>query len=273
MKIRYTPLNEAAEIIQERKNNEEIQDKLIQLIGNSEPGGAYDLNQPEPVAVYAEYVARPTIADVDFARTALIGGLEPWWSTYTQDNFTTTNKKKVDMLRPPLVLPTGQQTRSWIVDAETRGKNNRGIGTYQTMYPALSVEEYWKRLRRLVLPRYVLGNYVENVTDVSQFYSEQANNRGVTGKSKAGAYYPSVMGMYAARAVLFVDFDKYPEFLPTAQAGYESAVQALGVEPVLVQFSSTNTLPALCNDNRELESRQTDLTFLTEMQMNEFKTA
>lgn len=259
MKIRYTPLDEAAEIIAERKSNEEIQCKLGQLTRGYEPGGAFNKLSSDIAGVYAEYVARSTVADIAFAKLAITGKLTPWWATYTKDIFTTVNAKKTDMLRPPLVLPKGQSTRSWIVESSVR-QQPYGIGEFPTIYDGLTVSQFWDTLRRPVLSQYELESSAANTIDLSEAYEFWSMN--IKGK-KSDSYYPAIMGLYASRAVLFVDYDRFESFLPTAEQGYEETARTLGVEPVIVKFNPEKTeMDAIDGSGRLINQRQTDLSWV-----------
>ncbi len=266
MKIRYTPPDEAAEIILERKTNESLQVQLTNLTGGNEPQGCFAIDYEFPPAVYAEYIARPTVADIAFAKESLAAGLTPWWATYEQDVFTTTNVKKTDMLRPPLSMSKGQDTRSWIVNVQDRQRRNTGIGACPTNINDYTVTEYWQALRRLVLPTVGLGAYLNNVVDLSESYARWSDSGGTDKKSRA--YYPAIMGMYTARAVLFVDYDRFPDFLPIATAGYEAATDALGLEPVIVKYNPEQVeARSLDGNGRLIGQRQTDLTRFTTAQL------
>lgn len=262
--IRYTPLDEVAETIQERRDNEALQAKLAQMLGDDIPAGPFAEDVDGLPAVYAEYLARLTVKDWLFARAALGCGLEPWWVTYERDTFTDVNKKKASMRRPKLAFAKGQQTKAWIVpEAERKGGE---MGATPTVFDEVeTVAEYWRRLRMLVISQNPdLLTVENNVYDISEWYWRQAAS--VQGINKAPSYYPKLMGLYASRAVLFRDFGAAnPVFRPIAEAGYRAAAEALGVEPVIVKFRPPRT--ALSGEGREISTDQTDLTFLNAEQI------
>ncbi len=265
--LKYTPLDEAAETIRERWQDETLQARLATFLGDEIPDGPFESSNS---AIFAEYIARPTGKDLCFAYDAIAAGLVPWWLTYTQDRFVTTNPKKVGMLRPQLAMPKGQNTRSWVVPA---GSRSGRIGLCPTIFEDMpTIVDFWDELRRFIMPRNGLGDRMGNVRDISHWYRNQAFRRGATNEqSLAGYYYPAIMGLYATRAVLFSDFDKYPDFKASiAMPAFTAAAEALGVEPVVVQWQSPGTVPAL-DGSREINSDQTDLTWLSDEQVKVFR--
>ena len=259
--IRYTPLDETAETVKERQANEALQAKLVESLGNKLPQGPFEAWDQLPSAVLAEYVARPTGRDLMFAQDAIEAGLVPWWLTYKQDRFTTTNAKKVGMLRPPLAMPKGQDTRRWIVPEESRGG---AIGDRPTIYASIdTVSDYWRYLRMSVMPTVGLAAAVDNVLDISAWYRLQAFRSGAADeRSLASYYYPAIMGLYATRAALFLDFESYPEFKSSvAVPAFEAAATMLGADPVVVRWQPPKKLLAQ-DKSREINYDQTDLTWL-----------
>ena len=265
MKLRYTPIDEVQGILNERKNNEELQQKLRLITFDIEPGGPYECSDEEASLVFAEYVARPTNRDIDFALRAVKNGLSPTWATYRTDKFTTTNKKKVGMLRPPLAFPNGQNTRQWIVEAQDRQAPNIEIGNVKTRFNSrLTVSEYWQELRKLVLPRWGLDQSIDSVVDLSDAYRRWATMNGENGDSIAKGYYGAIMGMYAGRTALYADFDSYPEFkTKVAQPAYEAVADITGFEPVIVKPAEVDPNLLEKDNSRRLDVDQTDLTFLS----------
>ena len=253
-KIIYTPLDEVADTLKARKNDEELQDRLLTLIGNDPLPNAFSADN---AAVFAEYIARPTGDDLTFASQAMQTGLQPWWVTYETDAFTNANAKKVSMWRPPLALPKGQDIRQWIVAADDRTAT---IGEASTKFGG-NVVEYWRDLRQAVFNQQVIPEIESNVCDIGEWYKRQAAARGEMGKSIASAYYPAVMGLYAAKAALFCNFDNYPEFYPIALEGFKQASATLGVRPIIVAFESGQPRESV-DGRRLLDAKQTDLTWL-----------
>lgn len=273
MKLQYTPLDEARDIIKTRQADEDLQERLTTLTYGLEPGQGYSLGS-EPALIYAEYVARPTVRDEVFALTALDANLRPVWATYRADTFTTTNKKKVSMWRPPLALPKGQNTRQWIVDrGEVGSQFSTGIGTVQTKYEGVqTVTDYWQQLRATVFladPNLPLGNYIDSVTDLSDTYREWATANGEQGNSIAAGYYPAIMGMYATRAALYADFESYQAFKQSvAEPAYIRAAEILGVEPVIVRPEPVGLVQESRVTGNPVGIDQTDLTFLEPEQVD-----
>lgn len=255
-KIIYTPIGEAAEIIAERRADEALQARLESLIGNSP---LPDVFTREKSAILAEYVARPTGTDLSFAEQAAQAGLQPGWLSYTGDIFTNANAKKVDMWRPRLALPKGQDMRSWIVaPAERTAK----IGEAPTVFDNnMNVAKYWAGLRKAEFSRYGISPLEDAVSDATTWYRQQAERRGEVGSSIAAGYYPAVMGVYATKAVLFCDFDKYPDFYPIALEAYTTAADTLGVNPVIVAFDGSTPRES-ADGRRLLQASQTDLTWI-----------
>ena len=282
MKIEYTPIDEVAETLLKRRSNKKLQAKFREFVGGVPLSGCFEKDYLIPPAVYAEYIARPTVADIEFAKQATEARLEPWWATYLSDTFTTTNPKKTDMFRPPLALPKGQSTRSWVVNQKDRNVqeslNTRGIGEFPTIYPDLTITQYWQKLREQVLPKYGFTS-IGNVVDMSDVYAEWQGDDPDT-KKGSEKYYPKLMGLYACRAALFVDYDRFPSFKPIAEAGYEAATNTLGVEPIIVKYNPENIKyqalgqvldqeldQELGGSKRILDYRQTDLTWMSDEQV------
>lgn len=273
MKLRYTPIDEVAGLLEERLQNEQLQDELFKLTYGSEPGGAYSLDSG-PSLVLAEYVARPTVRDIALAKTAIEFGLSAAWASYRGDSFTTTNKKKVGMLRPPLALPNGQNTRQWIVNPEDRQSPNVEIGNVQTKYDCnQTVADYWQSLRGLLFPKWDLKGCENSVIDLTDAYRFWAQRNGETGKSIAKGYYPAIMAMYATRAALFAGFDPYSDFAnKVTQPAYEYVYETLKVEPIIVRAPDTEALIVDESTGRRVEPDQTDLTFLSPSEVIQLQT-
>ena len=91
----YTPKEAAIEIIQERKQNLELKERVAAFLGKSLPDDCFDLQQP--IGFLARYVPRATGEDRIFADEAQDAGLTPYWASYTGDRFTTRNPEKVEL--------------------------------------------------------------------------------------------------------------------------------------------------------------------------------
>ncbi len=259
--IRYTPLDEAAEVIAERRDNEELQAKLAQFLGGDIPDGPFADDAQEPRAVLAEYIARPTVRDITFAQTALKAEFNPWWLTYEQDFAGDQNIKKVGIISPKFALASNMDlARQWLVPWGQRYGPLNGCSTIFSELP--DVSRYWAAMRKAIMPRYDLGTCIDNVYDISEWYKRQAErSAGESSPKLATRYYPAIMGMYAARAALFMNFEAYGDFKPIAASGFEQAADVLGVDPVVVHWSPPATIRSL-DGKRDVRYDQTDATFL-----------
>ncbi len=178
------------------------------------------------------------------------------------------------MLRPPLALPNGQNTRQWIVNPEARQTPNVEVGNVQTKFdPNQTVAEYWQSLRELVLPRLDLTSCVNSVTDLTASYRFWAAKNGESGQSIAKGYYPAIMAMYTTRTALYADFDPYSDFaIKVTQPAYEYVFETFKVEPIIVRAPETEALIVDESTWRRVEPGQTDLTFLSPSEVIQLQT-
>lgn len=221
----------AAEIIGNRRADDKLQQKLKLLIGNEPPEGpfaeSYDDGLP---GIRAEYLARPTRGDLEFLDLAIELGFDPWTVTYEQDSFVSSNEKKSTMARPRLALPKDQMMKLKTPSLD----EGRPIGDLYGGF-GVTLSTLWQGMRKYVFERNNLDVYIPNVYDISVWYQKQASLNGweKPSQSKAKYYYKSLLGLYAARAVLFTEFSggfNYPG------AAVEAVSEELGVEPVIVQW-------------------------------------
>lgn len=259
--IRYTPLDEAAEIIADRRNNEELQQKLAEYLGCLVPAGPFDLALPKPAAILAEHIAQPTARDAGFATTAMANRLAPWWLSYENDQFLSSNQKKVGALRPALALPNKNNlAKEWLVLPPDRPGP---IGSRPTVLNQLpTVSDYWRMMRQVVFPRLGLDNAINSVLDISDWYRVQARRFAESEAQKlAVGYYPAILGLYATRAVLFSGGSN-PQFRSQVFCpAFERVATELGVDPVIVKFDACGGMDSI-DGKRRIAPNQTDVTFL-----------
>lgn len=259
MSIEYTPLEKAAEIIGNRRSDAALQKKLMDLVLKEFREGPFSADYQGLPAVRAEYLARPTAGDLDYIESGQSAGLSPWTATYVADEYAKgTNPKKANMYRPRLILPKGQSAKLKVVNENMRAGEER-LGCMPTFF-GISLSEWWLKLRAYKLREEGKSEVVDMVFDLSEWYDGQAKQAGFNGSatSKAAYYYPALMGMYAARAVLFCDFDAYPSF-KYASSGFKAAQENFGVNPVIVKWSPYRLYPAKEN-GRATEEFSVDLS-------------
>ncbi len=125
--MRYISARDAITQLRLRQEDGDLAARVLELLGGRLPAGFPD--DRVPTAMLARYVPRATGEDLAFATSAAAAGMRPYWASYVSDRFTTRNPEKVDTLRPPVRLPKGQRTRSWIVPPSER---NAGVGLART---------------------------------------------------------------------------------------------------------------------------------------------
>lgn len=258
MSIEYTSLEAAAEIIGNRRADDALQRRLRDFLGGELADGPYaDSTTSSLPAVRAEYLARPTAGDLDFLQTARELGFDPWTVTYEGDAYLASNEKKANMYRPRLALPRGQMARLKIVrNGQWEGYP---IGDIPTTY-GIPLGEWWRALRAYKLERTGLASLQDNVYDIGDWYKSQALDNGAKqgDSSIAGAYYPRLMGLYAARAALFTCFPL--DFTRIAVPAFEQVSEALGVSPVVVRWLPDSSYPAQELGVRMVKECEVDLS-------------
>lgn len=273
MEIRYTPLEQAAEIMGNRRADTRLQARVRDFLGEDVAEGPFSGFEGQAPAVRAEYVARPTLGDLDFMRTAVRAGLQPWTVTKEGERYTSTNEKKANMLRPCIALPKGQVVRQRITEgSSTRPQSFEGFAF--DAIPTVSggsLTDWWGDVRRYVLAREDLAGCMDLTYDISGWYyrqsarsdgsldapsagslysqRENAIGASIASMSEAARYYTPLMGLYAGRAALFCDYSQFPTFR-YAEPAFEAAAEALGVDPIIVAWRPQEEYPRLESPDR-----------------------
>ncbi len=255
--INYVSADDAAEIMGNRRVDASLQKELKNYLADQLVAGAFALDGDVVPSVRAEYLARPTVGDLDYASRSNELGLRPWTVTYAKDEFTTSNAKKSNMACPRIALPKGQIVKQKI----TTAKQAPEIGSIVTNY-GVTLQKYWQSLCDVVAARNQATD--SNVFDISNWYLEQALENGWRTGSKAAYYYPRLMCLYAARAVLFCDFDAFPDFTP-ARLGFWATKEALGVEPLVIKWKPRDEYPAIGDDKYRVPEFAVDLSDITDL--------
>lgn len=257
--LKYFEPDKAQEVIGNRRVDDKLSARLRDMTGDELPDGPFgELPCGSVPAVRAEYLARPTVGDMDYLKTAREAGFEPWTLTYEMDQYLDSNPKKANMCRPRLALPKGQLVKLRVNPAPKR-LNGAPIGMIPTEF-GVNLGDWWLALRRYELSNNGQAGDIDNVSDISQWYSAQAAKNGWNGRdpSRASYYYPSLMGLYATRAVLFCDFDAFPNFTYAADASTR-VEEELGVEPVIVKWRTDSRYPSKADETRSLDEASVDL--------------
>ena len=235
----YTPPEAAAEILQERLQDEALKMRVGEYLGGIFPFDTTE--QQKPIAILARYVPRATSEDKIFAERALDAGLEPYWASYRSDRFTTRNPEKVETVRPPIAWAKGQKTRSWIVAPE---KRYGGVGNLETIYGNTSYD-YQQNMRKIVLPRLDSEQLVSNTFDMGGWYRLQAERFGYSGGNSAPYYYVATMALTTTFCALYEDFDGGPNASNGDLEDFKSSVvcpaferveRDLGLRPIIVKL-------------------------------------
>jgi len=262
MKDIYTPIEIAAELLEENRQNTENRERVAQYLGNILPSNCLELEQP--VAILARYVSRATAEDIIFADISQDAGFVPYWSTYKSDKFTTRNPEKVETIRPPIKWAKGQRTRSWVVEQD---KRMGGVGELDTIFDCSS-SAFQQGIRELVFSRRGMTGLVKNQFDMAEWYKFQAQRFGYNCGNLAPYYYPATMALATTFCALFEDFDGGPNANNGDLSVFKNNVvypaiakvrKELGLKPVIVR------LPFQPGMN------ETDLTFLDSYQMEQFR--
>lgn len=262
MKDIYTPQEAALEVIESRRQDPDVRERVAEYLGNLLPAHCFE--QERPVAILARYVPRATGEDRIFAEQAEEAGFVPYWASYIADRFTIRNPEKVETIRPPIRWQKGQKTRSWIVASE---KRNGGIGELETMFGYTSAE-YQQAIRRLVMQRDGVAELVDNTFDMGDWYKAQAPRFGYTGGNLAPYYYPATMALATTFGVLYEDFDGGPNAGNGDLAAFMGQVvypaidkveRDLGLSPVIVRLPYRERM------------NETELSFLDADQAEQFK--
>ncbi len=262
MKDIYTPPEKALELLENRRQNSQLQSRVAEYLGNLLPTSIFEGEQP--VAFLARYVPRATGEDRLFAEVAQEAGFVPYWASYVSDRFTTRNPEKVETVRPPLLWPKGQKTRGWVVEVD---KRQGGIGELDTIY-GYSSSDYQQGIRQLVFGNDGLDELTDNAFDMGKWYKAQASRFGYIQGNLAPFYYPAAMALATTYGVLYEDFEGGPNASSGDLAKFRNEVvypsidkvqKDLGLRPVIVQ------LPFYQGMN------VTDLSFLDKDEVEQFK--
>lgn len=258
--IQYTSPVTARELIGNRRADTRLQNKLAKFVGGNLAGGPFVDTDGNVPAVFAEYLARPTVDNLDFLSTASDLGFEPWTITYRDDDFNTSNQKKASMARPKIALndPGCKEIKPTILQ---NPQTSAQIGNLATKY-GVNLGDFWEALRAYQLGKNPkLAAATKNVWDIGDWYKQQAKKRGWRNEyeSKASYYYPPLMGLYAVSAALFVDYSRFPTFR-YAEPAFEAARESLGVEPIIVRWAPQDSYPTAADPQRLIGKFTLDLT-------------
>lgn len=235
----YTSKEAAADILEQRRNDPVLRERVSQYLGQRVPAACFSGN--ESVAFLARYVPRATDEDRLFADETREAGLVPYWASYMTDKYTTRNPEKVETIRPPIRWTKGQKTRQWIVDAENRSGN---IGQLQTRF-GYSSAEYQESLRSIVFDRDGNSDLADNTFDMTDWYRFQAPRFGYKDGNLAPYYYPAIMALATTYGALYEDFDGGPNagngdlarFMQTVvYPSIDKVSDELGVDPIIVRL-------------------------------------
>jgi hypothetical protein len=232
-----------------------IRDRVLDYLGRELPIDI--LSGPKPVAILANYVARGTREDRLFAGQAEADGLVPYWATYLDDAYTTTNPQKVDTIRPPILWPKSQRTRGWVVKPEDR---NGPIGNLNTIF-AMTSSEYQSSLREIRLAKDERTDLLDNTFDMSEWYRVQAKRFGHREGERLAPYYVAARFALITLCAYYHNYDGTDTrfmrevFYPN----YYKVKRELGLKPVIVNMPY---LPGL---------NETDLSFLDNDQAEKVK--
>lgn len=262
MKDIYTPAEAAADILQERKQDKALQERVSEYLGGILPED-FPTYFKAP-AILARYVPRATGEDRMYAELADQAGFAPFWASYLADRFTTRNPEKVETVRPPIQWQKGQKTRSWVVEPE---KRSGGVGQLETTF-GYSSADYQKGIRDLVFAQDGIPEEASYSFDMAEWYKLQAPRFGYIEGNLAPYYYPAMMGLVSMFGVLFEDFDGGPNANNGDLAKFREAVvypaiekveQELGLKPLIVRLPFQEGM------------NETDLTFLDKDEAEQFK--
>lgn len=256
MGLIYTSPETALSTAIQRIEDDKLQRRIDEYLGGLWPPGFS--GETDPAAVFAPYLAKGSMIEVDFLKSAIKSGYAPVVATYHDTEYVTANPGIVDCYRPPLILTKGQRTRQWIVPAECR----MGLlGEAQTIFDDLDITSYWQGIRRAVLERQKI-NGAGRIVDFGSWYHLQAIRFGWSGqRQKSPFYYMASMALYTSgRAVLF---DTPPTRFASdvMQPAFDEASEKLGAEPLIANV--------LTPDTRDW----TDLSFLTDDQIAQYRSS
>ncbi len=244
MSLEYITPEQAFDVAQERIEDREIQERVMEFFGASLPPGFEGQNRP--LAVFAPYLAKGTEREVEFLAKASKAGFATMIATYKDSQYVTSNSGIVDCYRAPLKLPKRQEVRKWVVPTEER---DGAVGDAKTVYPELDITDYWMGIRKAVLRNIERESPDSLIVDFGGWYRLQAERFGWTPlvPNKAPFYYLASMALYASgRAVLFAP----PPSGFTSEVSRPAAAEVqekLGVYPLV-----TNVLSAQKRDWADL---------------------
>lgn len=235
----YTPPQVASAILAERQTDERLVEKAKRFLGGNLP--STELQIGRKIAFLARYVPRATAEDLLFAKVAEDDGFEAYWASYLDDRYTERNPEKVATVRPTLLLPKGQRTRSWVVE---RAQRCGGVGRLQTRF-GYSAEAYQQGLREVIFGSRAASNLVMNTFDMGSWYRQQAERFGYEQGNLAPYYYPALMALTTVFGVLYEDFNGGPNAgngdlarftREVVTPAYDRVRDVLGVTPLVVQM-------------------------------------
>lgn len=249
--IVYFDPDTAKEVMGNRLTDTKLQQRTAKYLGGDLPDGAYAPGTDQVNSVRAEYLWRPTAGDMDYLRQASAAGFEAWTVSYQKDRYIKANAKKGNMAgQPTIELPRGQRMRLRLFDVLPI---TSPIGELATRFNVddipVTLTEFWAALRMFVLNNAGLANLVDKTSDISDWYARQAKangwKEGYGDEKKAKFYYPKLMGLYAARAVLYCNYDSYVMFSYfQAEPAFAAATEALGVAPIIVRWAPNRSYSA-----------------------------
>lgn len=231
----------------ERIADDQLQEKVAEYLGGVWPQGFEDADMPK--AVFAPYLAKGSVIEVEFLQMAREADFDTIIATYKDAEYVTANAAVVDCYRAPLIGTKGQCLRQWVVPPSQRCGS---VGNAETVYPGLDIVDYWTGVRSAVLMANGLSPD-DLVVDFGGWYQTQSERFGWQGeRSKSTYYYMALMGLYASgRAVLF-------DTPPTAFASNIMEPAAIRAE------KSLGAKPLITCELRPAKRDWTDVSFLDE---------
>jgi len=237
--LRYEAADKAFAEAADRVANDNLQERIGELLGGLWPPGFEEPDNPK--AVFAPYLARGSEMELRALNLARAAGFTAVVATYRDARFVNNNPAAVDCWRAPLLLPKGQQRKLWVVPESER---DGALGAASTIYEGKNVGEYWQGIRRAILDKNGMVADGIGSADFGDWYDAQAKRLGWRpGMKKSEVYYLASMALYASgRAVLF-------DTPPTTYANYYMAPAAERVNEAVDAYPLvTNDLPGGVTD-------------------------
>lgn len=203
------------------------------------------LNGKAPKAYLWRNIASARIEDIEFDLIARSNGFTPHWLEYPDDQYSSWNQTKIDLVRMFLHSGDGKsggpklEKIKLLNPEEWENKPFRDIITHE----GEPLVEFHHRIRKIVFPS--LGS--ETITDISSWIKSQ----GTQSKDN----YPAFLALFVVlNGVLLEDFDspfsekreatiqlnKFKEkvFLPA----FRKVIEITGLKPLIVKLPSEQSL-------------------------------